>query len=209
MKRRAVIILNANLTDFSILPNYISKNDFIIAADGGANYLKKLGIKPNVIIGDFDSTDSLEISGVEYVKFPSEKDFTDSELALDFAASKNISEITIYGLLGDRVDHILANIFLLTKKKYKKLNIKIIEGNQEIYLASGEVKIEGKIGQTISLIPLLGDVEVESSSGLKYDPAIYKMSTESNIGISNVLTKTKAKIKIKKGKLLIIHTLSS
>ena len=82
--------------------------DFIIAADGGMRYLDGLGIKPDLIIGDFDSSDE-PVTG-DVIKLPVEKDDTDSVFAVRYCLEHGFREIHIYGGTGGRLDHTIANI---------------------------------------------------------------------------------------------------
>lgn len=220
MKLRAVVAINAEYSDFDNFKKYLDSDTLIVGCDGGANFLEKVGIKPDVIVGDMDSLknvpdsvlnsikqDPVKVSenGINYIVYPKDKDKLDSELAIDYCLEQSVNEIICYGILGNRLDHIIGNVFLLTKQKYKNVNLKFIDQNQEVYLIESEVIIHGSIGDVISFIPIDGFAKVISSSGLKYDPSKYEMSTEKNIGISNELTKKEASIKIKKGRFLVIH----
>ncbi|HUQ85764.1 MAG TPA: thiamine diphosphokinase [Candidatus Limnocylindrales bacterium] len=187
--------------------------DRIIAVDSGASHCYKFKLDPDYIVGDLDSIDKnslkkFEKLGSKIVRFPEEKDFTDTELGIDLAIKNDATQISILGgIAGDRFDHILSNVLLLLKKKFAKAQIKFANGNQEIYVARNEVKISGKKGDTISFIPISGSVMNITSTGLKYDLANYQLSIQGNHGISNVLTNTTAAATFKNKSLLIIHTL--
>lgn len=213
--KKAVIFLNGDRTDISAVKQYIDDKTLIIGVDGGTNHILKLGLKPNVVIGDFDSFEepknvtARERSDrgnlVEYIRYPRDKDFTDGELAIEYAIKKGCKEITVFGLLGSRVDHVLGNILLLLKKEYAETSIKIIEGNQEIYIIRNDAVIHGKKGDTISFMPIDGVVQSTKTSGLKYPLENYQLSIQGNRGISNLLTKDTAAITLKKVVLLVIH----
>ncbi len=86
--------------------------DLVIAADGGMRYLDGLGIKADLIIGDFDSSE--EPDGGEIIKLPVEKDDTDSVFAVRYCLEHGFKEIHIYGGTGGRLDHTIANIQTLS-----------------------------------------------------------------------------------------------
>ena len=215
MNKKAVIFLNGDRTDLSRVKKYTDKDTLIIGADGGTNHILKLGLKPDVVIGDLDSFNVIarersdRSNPVKYIRYPRDKDFTDGELAIVYAKENGYKEIIVMGLLGTRVDHTLGNIFLLLKKDFETLKIKIVEGNQEMYLVRKKATIFGKKGETISVIPIAGEVGETASKGLKYNLNEYKLSLQGNQGISNILTKDTAEITVKKGILLIIHTKKS
>jgi thiamine pyrophosphokinase len=206
---RAVILLSGNLSDVESVRQYVDRDTLLIGCDGGTRHILNLGLKPHVVIGDFDSyTSPMSDSdnGTEYIRYPKDKDITDSELAIRYAIERGCNDIILAGLLGDRVDHLLGNILLLTKRSFANVALKIIAGNQEIYLIRAQqVNISGKKGDTISFIPIKGRAKVSRAVGLKYDLSKYELSLQGNQGISNVLTRATAEVTVAKGPLLVIH----
>ena len=90
----------------------LEEGDLVIGADGGYLTLVKNRIKPNIVIGDFDSyTGDIECESI--IKFPVKKDFADSALAIEYAISQGYKKIVVYGAIGGSLDHTLANIALL------------------------------------------------------------------------------------------------
>jgi thiamine pyrophosphokinase len=207
---RAVIFLNGDLSDLSRIKKYIAADTLLIGCDGGTRHILEFGLKPDVIIGDFDSFKASEIPpGLKpkLVSYPTNKDFTDSEAAIRYAAETGCRDIILAGTLGSRLDHMLGNIFLLNKDEFAKLKIKIIEGGQEAYIVRGKARINGKTGDTISFIPIAGNPTVRTTDGLKYDLNRYTLSLQGNTGISNVLTRQTVNITVTKGAILVIHQL--
>ena len=186
--------------------------DKIIAVDSGAAHCAELKLIPDFVVGDFDSIDSkllknFEKQGSKILKFPEEKNETDTEIAIQTAIEHGATKISILGgVAGDRIDHILSNILLLLKKKFAKTEIRFVNGNQQIYLTRKHAIISGKKGDTVSFIPISGDAPGTVSTGLKYDLAHYHLSLQGNHGISNVLIHDTVTVTWKKGALLIIHT---
>ena len=169
--RKAVIFVNGNLSDSSQAKKIIADRDILIATDGGVKHIIKLGLTPDIIIGDFDSTSKTQWSAqIKIIKYPRKKDKTDFELAIDYCLAKKFQEIIIFGILGDRIDHLLANIFLITQiqTKYPEIKIKIIEGNNEIYVLNREITIRGRIGDEISIIPVSDRLVGITTYGLEY-----------------------------------------
>lgn len=204
---KAVIFLNGDKSDLSRITRYIDKNTLIIGCDGGTKKIITLGYKPDIIIGDFDSLDEKDIpEGVEIIRHPADKDYTDSEAALRQAVAKGAKQIILTGFSGARIDHMLGNIFLLARPEFAGPKIKIIDGQQEIYILTGTAEITGTVGETISFIPLFGDVKASFSAGLKYDLSQYDLSMRGNTGISNELVEDKARIVLGDSLLLAIHT---
>lgn len=210
--KKAVIFLNGKISGLKKVLDYVSNTDFVICANGGTRYAFKFGLTPHVIIGDHDSlTPKLdkELKGhpIAWIRYPQDKDQTDSELAIDYAVNKGFKEILIFGAFGGSlIDHTYANLLLASHPKYKKVNIAFIHGNQEIFIVKKERVIKGKKGNLLSLIPLKGNCLGVVTQGLKWqlkDSVLYYGST---LGISNILTSRQAEIKIRKGILLVVHT---
>lgn len=213
---RAIIFINGNLSDLSQAKKIIKKNDYLIAVDGGVKHILKLGLIPNIVIGDFDSTPKNILKNIgrtqrsaptKIIKYPRKKDKTDFELAIDYCLGKKFKEIIVFGLLGDRIDHLIANIFLLAKiqTENQSIKIKIIEGKKEIYILNKEIAINGKIGDEVSIIPVSEKLERVTTEGLYYrliDDTLFFGSTR---GVSNVMNKALAKVTVTIGVALIIH----
>ena len=198
-KTRAVVFLNG---DLSLPPKILRPNDFLIGVDGGSKLVARLGRKPDLIIGDLDSLPQPP-KGVPIIKYPTDKDQTDSELALNYAIKEGFKEILLVGFLGKRLDHMISNLFLAATAK---ASISIIDHNQQLFFVRDRLILSGRPGQLVSLIPVLGDCVV-TTSGLKWRLQGDSLKFGSGRGVSNVMTGKKASIKVTKGLLLVIVTL--
>ena len=211
---RAVIFANGTLNDPHQIMAALQPGDLVIAADGGARHCHTLGLLPAVVVGDFDSISKdelaqLEGNGVQVVRYPSRKDFTDLELALQHAVSQNAEEILVFAALGARWDQTLANLLLPAAPGLEHVCIRLLDGPQEIaLLRAGETHtLRGQPGDIVSLIPLGGHAYGITTTGLEYplaDGALYFGATR---GISNVMLDEQATVRLKDGLLLctIIH----
>jgi thiamine pyrophosphokinase len=143
------------------------------------------------------------------VAFPARKDFTDLELALRYAQEAGCGEVLVLGALGNRWDQTLANLLLPASRDFAGLAIRMVDGDQEISaLKAGEtLSVTGQPGDTVSLIPLVGDAAGITTSGLDYPLSYGKIGFGSTLGISNELTGGQATIRLRQGLLLvtIIH----
>ena len=196
---RAVIIGNGHIGDYEYIKSKIKDEDFIICADGGYNHAKKMNIQPDILIGDFDSAKNFE-SEVNKIKYPVRKDFTDGELAVKYAAEHGYENVLLIAMTGDRMDHSLADVLLLLKCK----NGVLIDDNNEVYLLRDKLVVNGKKGQTLSIIPINGDVCGIVTKGLEYPLMSENLYFGSSRGISNVLTENSCEITIKSGMALVI-----
>ena len=205
---KAVIIANGNIKNQNYFSKIIKQADLIICADGGANHLKKMGILPHVIIGDFDSLSPqnkafFEKKNLKIIKHPSDKDATDTELAADFAIEQNYNDITFIGVTGTRLDHTIANIFLLKKMAAFKIKCRIIDDNNEIFLVTDKITLTREKNSFVSIIPLTEKVEGITTSGLKYPLTNAEIKSGTSLGISNQFSEERALISLKKGILIV------
>lgn len=215
--KKAIIFINGNLSNFSYINNYIYPEDIIICADGGANYAMQHKIIPDVIIGDLDSISPdvqqyLQSRKTLFIPYPKEKDFTDTELALQYALKQSIDQIIIVGIMGDRFDHLFANIMHIAhiaKNSQPAKEILIMNGNQEIFIINKQKNIVGKKNDLLSLIPLRDNCKKITTKGLKYQLDTEDLPLGSTRGISNVFMQEDVSIYISDGSLLAIHTKES
>ena len=164
-----IIVANGWLTQ----PLIVQSDDRLLAADGGAKHCLELGLTPDYVIGDLDSLDedvlaALTSAGSKILRFPSRKDFTDLELAIQQAIELGATQITLVAALGARWDQTLANVFLAAAHTATK--IKILDGAQEIcFLRSGEsLELTGAPGDTVSLIALSNQASGIRTKNLEY-----------------------------------------
>jgi thiamine pyrophosphokinase len=210
--KRAVIFANGNLSDTGLAVKIIRNDDYIVCADGGLKLALKLGITPRVVLGDFDSVSAFDLKNIpeaktEFIKFPKTKNKSDLELALDFIINQGYGSILIFGLLGDRIDHFVSNIFLLTEFSLKHINLDthIYEGKTEIFIIRKKLKINGKKGDTVSIIPVKTALECITTTGFKYILKQDTLFTGSTRGVSNIMTGNSASIKFSAGLAVVTH----
>jgi thiamine pyrophosphokinase len=211
---KIVLFANGSLPKPARVAKLLTKNDFLIAVDGGLGHISFLGFEPDMIVGDLDSVDQEQLQyyqkqNIKIEKFPPKKDQNDLELAMDAALQMNPEVIWIVAALGNRIDQTLGNIFLLTRPDLANIDVHLIDVLRDVFLIRKYASIQGKAGQTVSLIPIEGPVSGIQTEGLQYplnNETLYPQQTR---GISNCLTRAKASIKIEKGLLLCVHQLTT
>jgi thiamine pyrophosphokinase len=211
--KRIFLFANGLLPNPAKIRPIVSPEDTLIAVDGGLRHLVALGLSPTLIIGDLDSADpelvrKFKNQNVEIRRFPAKKDQTDLELALDAAIDMGPAKIVVVGALGGRIDQTLGNIFLLTKPELARINIRLMDGNQELFLIRESAQLQGQPGQRVSLLPLQGPVEGVRTEGLKYPLDNETLYPDQTRGISNLMQAPCATIDINTGLLLCIHEFS-
>jgi thiamine pyrophosphokinase len=193
---------------------HIHAGDLLLAADGGARHCRALGLRPSVVIGDFDSLDEedlhhLRASGAELLRHPTRKDQTDLELAVRLALERGARQILILGALGARWDQSLANLLLVGAPGLETADLVIRDGPQEIRTlrAGASLELSGSPGDIVSLIPITGDALGVTTEGLDYPLTRGALRFGSTLGISNSLVGTSARITLEEGLLLcaVIH----
>lgn len=198
---RAAILANGEIQNYEALKPYLKKDDYVICADGGLRHAEKLGLSPNLVMGDMDSVSSFP-EHVQKVIFPVRKNATDGQIVIEYALEQGFSELLLLGFFGGRADHFLTNMFLLTKTK--EIDALMAENGCEIRLCKRENIISGKPGDVISIIPLSETLSGITTQGLDYPLADGTLYFGDSRGNSNVMTGTECRISTKNGTGLII-----
>lgn len=209
---KTIIITGGNINE-EFIKNEILKNNYknIIAVDKGLEILYKCEIKPNYIIGDFDSLNEnilkkyVGIEDIKIIKLNPEKDYTDTHMALKLAIELESTQITILGAIGTRIDHTLANIHILKEPLEKNIKCNILNENNNITLINNNTVIL-KEYPYISLVPLTTSVEGVTLKGFKYPLNNAKMQIGESIGVSNEQIEDEATIELKSGILIVIQS---
>ncbi|HSG44473.1 MAG TPA: thiamine diphosphokinase [Anaerolineales bacterium] len=209
--QRIIIFANGELPDINRARTVLKNDDYIICADGGTHHASSLDLKPDLVIGDMDSTDKgylhkLQSDGVPIELFPQDKNETDLELALQHAVERIPKEIIVVAGLGGRLDQTIANITLLSDPRLSGINIKLDDGVEEIFFCRDQAEVHGRSGDLVSLIPWQGPVTGIQTENLKWSLDNEILFPEKTRGISNEMTDDVATIKISSGLLLIVHT---
>lgn len=209
---KAIIVTGGNKPSKKLLNSYIKSGDLIIGADKGSEYLYDYEIMPNIILGDFDSISEeklkkIEEKQVEIIKFPPEKDYTDTEIAIMEAMKRGADTIYLFGGLGTRADHSLGNIGLLLTTKNKGARLLIVDDHNKMYLADKNMSLNGSQGEIISFHALSDVVKGFEIRGAKYNLNSYDMHLLDPRAICNEFLDTPINIKYESGELLIIHSI--
>lgn len=210
------LIVTGGEIDLEFLKSYQKqeKFDMVIAVDKGLEALYSLNIMPNHIVGDFDSVKPEILSfyknnsSIVFHKYIPEKDATDTQIALELAIKLNSSSITIIGAFGKRIDHLLANIHILTYALNSNIPCYLLDKNNKVYLIHNDITLykEKTFGKYISLVPLTSNVEGLSLKGFKYPLSNYTLSVGTSLGVSNEINNDIATIQLSKGTLVVVES---
>ncbi len=211
---KGLIISAGTIKNYKRLEDLISNIDFefTLCADGGIRHSISLDIVPNAVIGDFDSTAKEDLkyideNSIPVIKYPVEKDETDTELAIEYLISRGIKDITLIGGTGSRIDHTMANILLLHRLMIKGINGRIIDEHNIIQITDQGVNLQKKKDYNISIIPISNEGIVVSLKGFYYPLENKRIQFGSTLGISNRIINDVGIIRIIKGLALIIESI--
>ena len=195
--------------------------DTVVCADSGLNTAYRLGMPVHYFMGDFDSV-SPEIleayregkvedsEHCEWVRYPKEKDYVDTQLVLEWILEKGADEITFLGATGGRLDHFLANVNILMLALKQKVPAYIVDSRNRIRLTDSTLSIERQdmYGKYLSLLPLTSTVTGVTLRGLKYLIEDYTLEVGIARAISNEMDETskKAEITLRSGVLIVVES---
>ncbi len=192
-------------TDAAKLLAALDKNSYILCADNGYSYAKQCGITPDLIIGDFDSYKGNLPDNIPVITVPSEKDDTDTGLCLSYAIEHGFDDIIIYGGLGGRLDHTIANLQLIAAAAEKGISIRILDVSDQAYaICCSSIEIPRRDDCYISVFSASDISKGVSESGVKYCLDNHSLTRDFPLGVSNEFKDDKALISVKKGTLIII-----
>ena len=200
---RAVIISGGVINNYDIIKELIRETDTIICADSGYDHAVKMGVCTDMLLGDFDSISHVP-EDVRSISYPPAKNFTDTELAADWARGQGFKDFLFLGSTGGRTDHTLANIFLAAGLSAQGISCEIADEYCRIIpIKNASLTITEPVGTTVSAIPLDECMGV-SNVNMEYPLDNARLVPETTRGISNVIIKSPAGISVSRGTLLCI-----
>ncbi|MBF1299773.1 MAG: thiamine diphosphokinase [Parvimonas sp.] len=203
----AYIFFNGKLLgNVNFFKNFFMENKGdIFCADGGANLCHELNLTPNEIWGDLDSIDKdilsfYEEKNVIIKKFPKDKDFTDSELILNYIKEKSYDKIYCIGAFGGDIDHELTNINLM----FKYDNLFLLKENEMLFKVEREFEFKNLLNTKISFIPFSEEIKNLKLEGFKYNIENITLKKGDSLCMSNIIQSNSAKINFDEGKILCV-----
>jgi thiamine pyrophosphokinase len=197
----------------AIWPGWSDGLDLVIAADGGARHAATVGHSIDLWVGDGDSIGeaglaAIAAAGIPIRRSPVDKDESDTELALLAALDAGASRVTILGALGgERVDHGLANVWLLGHPSLAGCDVRLLDATVRIRLVGpGRADLGGRIGDLVSLLPFGGDATGLTTDGLRYPLRDESLQSGPTRGLSNVRVAEDAGLTVGSGRILVLET---
>jgi thiamine pyrophosphokinase len=212
MARVAVVLAGGDPVE-SHLRERFPDDAYVVAADSGVHAADILGLRVDIVVGDFDSADPAVVDaavqqGASVERHPVAKNATDLELALDVAVRGGVDRIVVVGGAGGRLDHYLANVALLASPRFAGIEIEAFFADAHITVARGgeaPVEVHGKPGEILTLLPIGGDAHGVVTKGLEYPLHAEDLCVGTTRGVSNVIVDVPATVALASGTLLIIR----
>ena len=201
-------------------PGWLLADAIVIAADGGARHAAAVDLELDLWVGDGDSLGEggvadLVAAGIPVQRVSPDKDESDTELAIRAALDRGATSIVLLGALGGpRLDHALANVALLSMPALRGIDVRILAVDARVRLlraptsdgTAGELQLDGRVDDLITLLPLGGEAIGVTTSGLAYaldDEPLLEGLTR---GLSNRRTAPTAAVRMRSGRVLVIET---
>lgn len=194
--------------------------DFIVAVDRGFAHLQAAGIAPQLVLGDFDSLGFVP-EGPDVRSFNPEKDASDTQLACEAALDRGCDELVLYGCLGQRLDHTLANLQVMAGLARRGVRVYAVgEDSAVAVLHAGGAPVrlqfaamdpslfpETGQGRFISVFAKGGAAHGVTMQGLKYPLDGVTLDDCSSLGLSNEFTGEPALVQVEEGGLVVVFPL--
>ncbi|MDO4156208.1 MAG: thiamine diphosphokinase [Oscillospiraceae bacterium] len=191
------------------MPEWVQlpKEAIFLCADSGLRHARALGIKPDWILGDFDSSSEVP-DGKNVLRYPPEKDDTDTMLAVKLALSMGAQEIQIYGGLGGRFDHAIANVQVLRYLTEQGAIGTLCDAQNWMTIQTGGTirQYPKRLGWYFSLLSLSDVCTGVTVRGTRYTLEKGILSAGIPLGVSNEIIAEQAEVSFEQGALLVLYT---
>ena len=211
---KVVVVASGELAESDAA--WLNDADLVIAADGGAGSLDRIGRAPDVLVGDLDSVDPrlvarLAAAGTTVERHPIDKEASDTELAVEMAIGAGAGAVVLLGAVGgERLDHELANVMLLADPALAGHDVRAVRGSTQVRAVNGgeRLDLEGSSGDLVTLLPTGGDATGVTTVGLRWPLDGATLALGRSRGLSNEVVDSPASVRVAHGTLLVIETAS-
>ena len=202
--KQCIVVGSGPVKSLSVFEEYDAKNAFVICADGGLDTALAAKVKPNVVIGEFDSAKSSPPANTETIRLLREKDDTDMISAVKEGLRRGYNDFVLLGAMGGRFDHMYANICTLQYILSKGGRGLMADKDEKIFLMpGGRLHLRGMRGNTASVYPFGCANATVSYTGMKYPLNEEVLTIPEPRGTSNIIDSDDATITVLSGQILI------
>ena len=207
---RCIILANGEYGQLEAYDSLLSTADLVLCADGGANYAYEMNVLPAMVVGDLDSISPhvenyFKAKDVSFKKFPRQKDFTDIQLTLGYAQKMGVTEIILFGTLGKRLDHTLANLFCSINCVLHGIDVCHYSPECSVHVIHRQLHLIGKPGDIVSVLPLVSKATGVTEIGFEYPLKEAELEIQNPYSVSNRLLGEQGYIKVQSGILAVLH----
>jgi thiamine pyrophosphokinase len=203
-----IVVIAGGAPVAPVLVASVGPSTTVVAADAGVALAAGLGWRVDIAVGDFDSLDPGRLADLDDIagevrRFPTAKDATDIELALQVAAERGPARVLVAGVEGGRPDHALANLLVASSEVFRALEIELALEGGRAWVVRDRLSGVLSTGATVSVVPVHGDATV-SVTGVRWPLDREVLPSGSTRGISNRATGEPFALAVHAGAVLCI-----
>lgn len=208
-EKRCVIISAGEIHNYERARTFLRDDDFFIFCDAGLSHAGGLGVKPDVVVGDFDSCEPGDLEWwkerCEIIQLPREKDDTDTMFAVKLAVERGYCDFVLLGAMGGRFDHALGNISILLYLNGLGKKVVLIDDYSLMQIAGKETLYIEDSCSYFSVLTVAGNVSGVNIKNAKYPLENASLTPDFQLGISNeVLPGKVAEVSVESGWVLVV-----
>jgi len=208
---KTVIVSGGRAPSRELLEKELEDATALICVDSGGNCLMELGIEPDYLVGDFDSIrrealDYIRGTKCSILEYPKDKDFTDTELALELAMRLDSNSIVFLGSTGTRLDHVIGNLGLLRACVQNGIDAFLKDDNNSIMITDKPLTLKAEPGTTFSLQAFGGTVENLTIIGARFPLSGYRLEIGDPLTISNRFLDSDVEVEFTEGLLMVMYS---
>lgn len=202
--KTCLILGGGEIADYAAVAALLLGDEFVLCADSGLLHCEGLGVRPDLLVGDFDSAGVLP-RDVEIMAYPAEKDYTDSTLAVREALRRGYTRILMAGMLGGRFDHSLGNLQNLAFCAANGVDARVTDGRTDIFaVRDGTIRLKPRGNAYFSVFPLVTECGSVTIRGAKYPLDGYPLRCDDPRAVSNEFADGDAEVTVKDGIIAVV-----
>lgn len=201
----SVLLAGGEIRDYRAVADRVSPGDYIVCADSGYDHCARLGVTPDLLVGDFDSLRAVPPDTIARVPLPTAKNHTDTTHALQTLTARGAQRILMAGMLGGRLDHTLANLQSLCSLSRRGIHACITDGLTDIHALTGEaMELLPRARYYFSLLSLTQRCEGVNIVGARYLLRDYTLTFDEPRAVSNEFLASPVTVSVRSGTMAVL-----